>query len=134
MTDHQEEEELLKEEAVRMRPVPQDLGLDVAPQLMSEAYEARAVLVDLGFPTYRSQVLNNSQIAPTKMSEVMKDGYWVYKALLRTETLAFQMEARRTYKPFEPIQGIWHPIYQLECVRINHEHSLYKLQGEPNDS
>lgn len=27
--------------------------------------------------------------------------------------------AQKNYKPFSPIDGLWHPIAQFECVRIN---------------
>lgn len=27
--------------------------------------------------------------------------------------------AKENYKPFTPIDGLWHPIAQFECVRIN---------------
>lgn len=38
---------------------------------------------------------------------------------------AFRRAARDTYKPFDPIEGIWHPIYQAECVAMNAEASVY---------
>lgn len=29
--------------------------------------------------------------------------------------------ARENYKPFDPITGVWHPVVQAECVRMNIE-------------
>jgi len=33
----------------------------------------------------------------------------------------FRLWARMNYRPFDPIQGIWHPVVQHECVQINAE-------------
>ena len=38
-----------------------------------------------------------------------------------TEIQQFRQWARDNYEPHTPIQGIWHPIVQAECVRINAE-------------
>ena len=31
----------------------------------------------------------------------------------------FRQWARENYKPFDPIDGVWHPVVQDECVQIN---------------
>ena len=36
-----------------------------------------------------------------------------------TEINAFIQWARENYTPGEPINGVWHPIVQAECVRMN---------------
>ncbi len=37
----------------------------------------------------------------------------------------FRQWARDNYVPLEPISGVWHPVIQDECSKINSE---YKLQ------
>ena len=37
----------------------------------------------------------------------------------------FRTAARRDYRPFTPIDGLWHPAYQDECVQINFEHAVF---------
>ena len=34
----------------------------------------------------------------------------------------FRGYARRTYELFTPIQGIWHPVYLDDCVKMNEKH------------
>lgn len=40
------------------------------------------------------------------------------------EQAAFRRWARDHYKVFEPIQGVWHPLVQQECVEMNREASM----------
>lgn len=37
------------------------------------------------------------------------------------DDLSLRSWARSNYKVYEPIQGIWHPVVQLECVLMNME-------------
>ena len=41
-----------------------------------------------------------------------------------TEIKAYQKWARDNYVPNSPINGCWHPIIQMECVRMNAETEL----------
>lgn len=45
----------------------------------------------------------------------------IFKKLSEGEREAFRKWARENYKPFTPIEGIWHPEIQEECVQINNE-------------
>jgi hypothetical protein len=42
---------------------------------------------------------------------------------LSPEEQAFRRWARANYKVFEPVQGVWHPLVQQECVEMNREAS-----------
>lgn len=44
------------------------------------------------------------------------------------EEWEFRLWARENYKPFNPILGIWHPIVQAECVRMNETEKLVDLK------
>jgi hypothetical protein len=46
-----------------------------------------------------------------------------FRELNPIEEAEFRKHARENYKPFTAINGVWHPIYQLECVQINKEAS-----------
>lgn len=37
------------------------------------------------------------------------------------DVVAFKKWARENYKPMSEIKGVWHPIIQEECVRMNEE-------------
>ena len=41
-----------------------------------------------------------------------------------TEEQVFRQWARDNYVPLQPIDGVWHPVVQDECVRINQEYKL----------
>jgi len=88
-----------------------------------------------GLDTEPSQYLQPSpNTAEENMNMAMENinqGKWVFRALTEVEVKEFRRSARLNYKPFSPIEGIWHPIYQLECVRMNHENSKYKV-AEPD--
>lgn len=43
----------------------------------------------------------------------------LFRELDETEAEEFRQWARENYKPFDPINGVWHPIVQEECVEIN---------------
>jgi hypothetical protein len=40
------------------------------------------------------------------------------------EKECFRAWARKNYTPFTPIDGLWHPVLQAECVKINEEAGL----------
>ena len=45
----------------------------------------------------------------------------LFKQLSPEEEAEFRQWARENYTPFEPIKGIWHPVVQDECRRMNEE-------------
>lgn len=45
----------------------------------------------------------------------------MFRELNKEEEQEFRQWARKNYKPFEPISGVWHPLVQNECVKINEE-------------
>jgi hypothetical protein len=40
------------------------------------------------------------------------------------EEAEFKKWARENYTPYTPIPGIWHPVVQDECVKMNREAKL----------
>lgn len=46
-----------------------------------------------------------------------------FKQLSSEEEKEFRQWARDNYKVGEPISGIWHPVVQDECVKMNTENS-----------
>ena len=65
--------------------------------------------------------------ARTQAKNALDEGRMVFRYLSDQEELVFRSHARTKYVAFSPIEGIWHPVYQDECVRINHEASYYRL-------
>jgi len=51
----------------------------------------------------------------------------LWKALNETEESQMRAAARKNYKPYENINGTWHPVYQMECVLMNVETMLDKV-------
>ena len=45
----------------------------------------------------------------------------MFRTLTPEEEKSFQKWARENYVPFSEIKGIWHPVVQAECVKINKE-------------
>jgi len=45
----------------------------------------------------------------------------LFRTLTPKEVLEFQQAARANYAPGDPISGVWHPVYQAECVKMNSE-------------
>ena len=45
----------------------------------------------------------------------------MHKQLNQEEERQFRQWARDNYKPYSPISGVWHPVVQAECVKINME-------------
>ena len=65
--------------------------------------------------------------AQDQAAKALNEGRMVFRYLSDQEELIFRDHARTKYVAFSPIEGIWHPVYQDECVRINHEASYYRL-------
>jgi hypothetical protein len=53
--------------------------------------------------------------------------FMMFRELSPIEEKEFRDAARKIYKPFTPISGIWHPIYQEECVKINQESAEFTI-------
>jgi len=45
----------------------------------------------------------------------------LFRNLTPEQQRQFRVWARMNYRPFDPIQGIWHPVVQDECVKMNAE-------------
>jgi len=45
----------------------------------------------------------------------------MHKELTAEEELEYRKWARGNYKPYSTISGIWHPVVQEECSKINKE-------------
>jgi hypothetical protein len=48
-----------------------------------------------------------------------------FRKLSEDDAAKFRKAARETYEPFSSIDGLWHPLYQAECVRINAENAVF---------
>ena len=48
----------------------------------------------------------------------------MFKDLSEEEEKVFRQTARQKYIVFTAISGVWHPVYQLECVAMNAEAGL----------
>ena len=53
----------------------------------------------------------------------------LWRELNQEEEKEFRDAARKNYKPLTEISGVWHPVYQDECVKINKENSDFSLEG-----
>ena len=49
----------------------------------------------------------------------------MFKKLSKKAEENFRAWARENYLPYTPILGVWHPVIQAECVRINYEADRY---------
>ncbi len=45
----------------------------------------------------------------------------LFRTLSTEEEIEFRQWARENYKRFSPISGIWHPVVQDECRKMNEE-------------
>jgi hypothetical protein len=46
---------------------------------------------------------------------------FLFKSLTDEEEKEYREWARSNYKKFDPIKGVWHPVVQEECTKINEE-------------
>ena len=51
----------------------------------------------------------------------------LFRNLTGDEIREFKDWARQNYVPFSEIKGIWHPVIQQECARINEKEKNLKL-------
>ena len=49
----------------------------------------------------------------------------IFRDLTPAEEIEFRKWARETYQPFTKISGVWHPVVQDECIKINKENAEY---------
>jgi hypothetical protein len=54
----------------------------------------------------------------------------LFKQLTPQQERDFRAWARISYKPFEQIEGVWHPVVQDECRKINEEAEI-PIPGVP---
>lgn len=52
----------------------------------------------------------------------------LFKKLSKKEEIRFRAWARQNYAAFTPINGLWHPVVQSECAKINEEADI-NLRG-----
>jgi hypothetical protein len=45
----------------------------------------------------------------------------LFRELTKEEEQKFRQWARENYTPYGSIEGVWHPVIQDECVRMNRE-------------
>jgi hypothetical protein len=55
----------------------------------------------------------------------------LFRDLTPDEESEFRLWAHANYKPFQPIDGTWHPVVQDECVKINALAELPCVLTEP---
>lgn len=48
----------------------------------------------------------------------------IFRVLTPAEEAGFRRWARDNYQPGSPILGVWHPVVQEECTRINRERAI----------
>lgn len=53
-----------------------------------------------------------------------------FRKLNEQEAQKFRAHARQGYKPFQNINGVWHPVYQAECVKMNREAASFVVELE----
>lgn len=55
----------------------------------------------------------------------------LFKELTEQEKKEYQAWAWENYEPLSEIKGIWHPVVQAECVKVNEAHdALGTLMGD----
>jgi len=53
-----------------------------------------------------------------------------FRKLNEVEELEYRQWARDNYKKHDPIKGVWHPVIQDECCKINGSSSLWDIIKE----
>jgi hypothetical protein len=64
-------------------------------------------------------------LVPSTTKDTKMTMYMAFRRLSEQEKLEFRNAARENYALFSPIDGLWHPVYQHECVRMNAESATY---------
>lgn len=55
-----------------------------------------------------------------------------FRDISEEEQKEFRQWARDNYTPFSDIKGIWHPVVQDECTKINQEKSVFTPDKSPS--
>jgi hypothetical protein len=55
----------------------------------------------------------------------------MFRQLNSEEVQQFRAWARENYKTGDPIPGIWHPVIQEECAKINREKATFVFDTHP---
>ena len=58
----------------------------------------------------------------------------LFRHLSEAEIAEFRKWTRDNYKPFSPIEGIWHPIVQAEAAAMNAEAATYGIRAMTLDA
>jgi hypothetical protein len=53
------------------------------------------------------------------ISAKKQEMFKMFKELSEQEQSEFKLWARKHYKPFSEISGVWHPVIQTECTKMN---------------
>jgi uncharacterized protein YjiK len=53
-----------------------------------------------------------------------------FRKLSVQEKRKFRKAARENYEVFTLIEGVWHPVYQAECVAMNDENAIYVMEED----
>ena len=53
----------------------------------------------------------------------------LFKTLTAKEEAEYRKWAREHYQPYEPINGVYHPVVQDECVKINKEADIFLVES-----
>jgi len=56
-----------------------------------------------------------------------------FKQLSSEEESEFRKWARDNYKPFSDISGVWHPVVQDECKKMNEEQSVFSADKKEDN-
>jgi len=56
-----------------------------------------------------------------------------FKQLSSEEESEFRKWARDNYKPFTDISGVWHPVVQDECKKMNEEQSVFSADKKEDN-
>ncbi len=57
----------------------------------------------------------------------------LFRDLSQAEEEKFREWARQNYNPFTEIRGVWHPVIQRECTKINEETEVQFPKGREGD-
>ena len=57
----------------------------------------------------------------------------LFRSLTPEQETEFRQWARENYEKFSPIDGVWHPVVQDECVKMNRETGYAPQEANPRD-
>ena len=65
-------------------------------------------------------------MAPSQAASNKENTMGLFKTLTEQEKISYRAWARKHYPPLSQIEGVWHPVVQEECVRMNEEAGEYE--------